>query len=275
MEIGARIGPFDTTIDAEFVRAYASATSSRNPSYLDGTAVPPLAIATRIFEAQLAGFEGLIPAQVRESARGGVHGEHDVVLLRALRPGEPLKTLVVAHSVRPMRSNVRLVLRHVTVDGSDQPVAEQLWTTILIGTTSEAAGPELPEHTFPDTARQSPAGARVVRIDDGTAHRYAEVSRDFSAHHFDVEAARRSGFDAVFLHGLCTLGLCTEAAVDTVAGGDPGRIRRVAVRFASPAFLGHDLSIQLYAATPDTYAFEADVAGSRVMANGWVELRQD
>jgi acyl dehydratase len=59
----------------------------------------------------------------------------------------------------------------------------------------------------------------VASIDDVMARRYADVSEDYSDHHSSVEKARRSGFEAPFSHGLCTMTLCARAATKTVAHG--------------------------------------------------------
>jgi acyl dehydratase len=254
-----RIGPFDTRIDDEFVHGYAAAVGA-----------PVLAIAARIFEAQLAGIEELVPATV--SAASGIHGEHDVFFHRPIVKGEALATYVETYSARPVKDNVRLVLRHATVDSRERPVAEQFWTTLLLGATCEPYGADPPDHSFPEHARERPAATYVVPLDADMPRRYAEVSRDFSAHHFDIEAARRSGFESVFLHGLCTMGLCAQGAVQTVAGGDSGRIKRIAVRFASPAFLGQDLAVQFYEAGSSAFVFEAFCSGTKVISNGRVEL---
>jgi acyl dehydratase len=104
------------------------------------------------------------------------------------------------------------------------------------------------------------------------AHRYAQVSGDYSEHHFSVEGARRSGFDAPFLHGLCTMALCTRAATNRLANGDPRRIRRVAVRLAAPAFLGHDLRVQIFARPGGGFALDARCGDHTVIKNGFVEL---
>jgi acyl dehydratase len=107
--------------------------------------------------------------------------------------------------------------------------------------------------------------------------RYAEVSGDWSDHHFDAAAARRSGFDRPFLHGLCTMALCAQGVVDAVAGGDPDRVRRIAVRIAvrlaSPAFVGDDLRVRIYQAAPLRYPFEAESAGNLAVTHGLAELR--
>jgi hypothetical protein len=77
----------------------------------------------------------------------------------------------------------------------------------------------------------------------------------------------------VFLHGLCTMALCAQGVTALLAGGDHTRLRRIAVRFASPTFLGETLRVRLYDAGPLGYAFEADCAGARVVTNGRAELR--
>ena len=59
----------------------------------------------------------------------------------------------------------------------------------------------------------------------------------------------RPGVDYLFAHGLCTMAMCTQAAVGLVADGDPSRVRRVAVRFASPTRLDEDLTVDVYDAS--------------------------
>jgi acyl dehydratase len=163
-------------------------------------------------------------------------------------------------------------LKYTTVDARDAVVAEQWWTTVFLGTTCEPAGRPAPGHAFPDGARSRPMGECAVAVDADMARRYAAVSGDWSDHHFDVDAARRSGADRVFLHGLCTMALCARAVVAVVAGGVPDRLRRLAVRFASPTYLGEDLNVRCYAAGEDGYAFEADCADSTVITHGRAEV---
>lgn len=53
-----------------------------------------------------------------------------------------------------------------------------------------------------------------------TAHRYAAVSGDWAAHHFDIAVARAAGFDFVFAHGRALHhGHAHAIAFDAVAGG--------------------------------------------------------
>lgn len=61
---------------------------------------------------------------------------------------------------------------------------------------------------------------------------YAGASGDFNTIHIDPEVGKAAGLGGVILQGLCTLGWAVEAVAVFV--GDPGRIRRVRVRFSKP-----------------------------------------
>jgi acyl dehydratase len=273
VDVAARRGPFDGCLDADLLRRYAVATDDPSPRVQAGTAVPPVALVTQIWEAQNAGRAAVVSEEFERTATSGVHGEHDVVLHRPIVPGEPLRIWVDGHGARPAGRNSLVTLRYTTLDAKDALVAEQWWTTVFLGTTCDRVGQATPDHTFPEEARARPIGTRTVDVDDGMARRYAEVSGDWSAHHFDLDAARRSGFDRPFLHGLCTMALCAQAVVEIAAAGDPDGIRRVAVRFATPMFLGEQLEVRVYDAGPLGVAFEAHAAGLPVVTHGRAELR--
>lgn len=271
--LGRTVGPFAACLDADLVRRYGAATNDPSPAVQAGTAVPPVAIVTQIWNPQNEARDALVPAELQRSAVSGVHGEHEVLLHRPIVPGEPLRIWVDGHGARPAGRNVAVTLRYVATDEADAVVAEQWWTTVFLGVTCDPVGGAAPEHAFPPEAREEPLGTYSVDVDEGMARRYADVSGDWSAHHFELESARRSGFERLFLHGLCTMALCAQGVVQRAAGGDPERVRRVAVRFATPTFLGERLDVQLYDAGARGIAFEARSAGALVIAHGRAELR--
>ena len=271
--VGAWRGPFPGCLDADLVRRYAAATRDPSPLLRAGTAVPPVAVVTQIWDAQNAGRDAAVPEILQRSATSGVHGEHDVLLHRPIVPGEPLRIWVEGQGARPAGRNSLVTLRYTAVDADDAVVAEQWWTTVYLGVSCDPVGEPAPEHAFPDDARERPLGTYTVDVDADMARQYAEVSGDWSPHHFEVAAARQSGFDRVFLHGLCAMALCAQGVVELVADGDPNRVRRVAVRFATPTFLGEQLHVRLYDAGALGCAFEADAAGATVITHGRAELR--
>lgn len=272
--VGARRGPFVGRLDDALIRSYAAATKDPSSVVQMGAAVPPVAIVTQIWDAQNEGRDAAVPQEFQRAAVSGVHGEHDIVLHRPIVPGESLHIFVDGHGARPAGHNALVTLRYSAFDRRGELVAEQWWTTVYLGITCDVAGEPAPDHAFPEDARDRPIGMHSVDVDFGMATRYAEVSGDWSAHHFELEAARQSGFDRLFLHGLCTMALCAQGVVQLAAEGDPERVQRVAVRFAMPTFLGERLDVRLYDAGPLACAFEADAGGATVITNGRAELRR-
>jgi len=270
---GPRHGPYPGTVDPARVAAYAAATSDRSPAVLAGEAVP----AT--FPVLLA-FDGVndalndIPPAVKDQMRGGVHGEHDIVLHRPLVPGEALDTFATLSAVRQSRAGLSAITHFEQYAADGELVVEQWWSTLLFGITDvNDSGEAGADHAFPEAARARPLGSGTLRVDDDVAQRYGEVSGDWSAHHFELDAAKVSGFDFLFAHGLCVMAMATSQTVALVADGDPRRVRRVAVRFASPTRMGADLQVDVFRIDPVEVAFEATCADATVIRHGRLELR--
>jgi acyl dehydratase len=267
-----RHGPFPGVLDVERIAAYADATDDPTPAVRVGSAVPavfPIILGFDALEAARAD----LPETIWERVRGGVHGEHDIVLHRPLRPGEALDTWAELSAVRTARAGTQVVVRFEQVGSDGRLAVEQWWTMVLLGLDGVADLGTMPaEHRFPDSALANPRGTASQHVAEDTARRYAEVSGDWSAHHFDIDVARSAGFDFLFAHGLCTMAMCTHRVLDVTGVSDPGRVRRVAVRFASPTRLGGDLSVRAYGAGEGVIAFDAACADATVVTNGRLEL---
>ena len=130
----------------------------------------------------------------------------------------------------------------------------------------DAVGEGAPDHVFPETARTNPINTVTVPVSARTARDYAAVSGDWAEHHFDAESAARSGAAGPFLHGLCTFAICANAA----SGGRA--LKRVAARFAAPALLGNDVTVEVFGVSENVNVFEASCAGAKVASNGVVEF---
>ena len=268
-----RHGPFAGHLAPEVIAAYAAATGDQTAAVLAGRAVPAVFPVILVFTPQEAARAD-VPEPVWQHVRGGVHGEHDIVLHRPLVPGESLETSSWISAVRTVRAGTQIVVQFEQV-GSDGSVAvEQWWTMVLLGLHGVADLGTMPsDHRFPDDVRAHPVGSAIHHIDKRMAHRYAEVSGDWSAHHFDIEIARAAGFDFVFTHGLCTLAICTHRVLGLLGVDDPGRVARVAVRFASPTPLDDELTVNAYGIDQNSFAFEATSRGVATITHGRLELR--
>jgi acyl dehydratase len=269
----ARHGPFPGRLTPEAIAAYASATGDKTPSVLAGAAVPPVFPVILVFGPQEAARAD-IPEGVWQHVRGGVHGEHDIVVHRPLTPGERLVTSSWISAVRTTRVGTHFVMQFEQVDADGAVAVEQWWTMVLLGLTGVADLGTMPAgHRFPDDARTRPLGSVSRHIDKDIAHRYAEVSGDWAAHHFDVEVARAAGFDFVFTHGLCTMAISTHLVLGVLGVDDPGRVRRVAVRFAAPTPLDSELIVNAFGISANSFAFEAAANGTTTITHGRLELR--
>ena len=268
----SRRGPFPGLLRPDAIAAYAAATGDHTPAVLEGLAVPAVFPVILVFGAQEAARADL-PAAAWERVGGGVHGEHDIVLHRALVPGERLVTWAQISAVRTSWAGPHLVVHLEQSDAEGRIAVEQWWTMVLLGLTGVADLGSMPaDHRFPEDARAHPLGSVSQHIDKDVSHHYAEVSGDWAAHHFDIEVARAAGFDFVFTHGLCTMAICTHRLLGLLGVDDPGRVARVAVRFASPTPLEEELMVNAYGIDQNSYAFEATSRGVATISHGRLEL---
>ncbi|MFW5862534.1 MAG: MaoC/PaaZ C-terminal domain-containing protein [Spirochaetota bacterium] len=89
-------------------------------------------------------------------------------------------------------------------------------------------------------------------VDKYRAIYYAGASGDFNPIHIDPEFGKMVGLGGTILHGLCSLGFVAKTVTDWA--GDPGKLKKLKCRFASPVYIGDNLSIQ---------AEVSDVKGNR------------
>ena len=270
--LGKRVGPFPAALSEEFVARYAAATRDPFPAAQRGEVAPTVALVTQIWDAQEAGRVALVDRAILDGMSGGVHGEHEVRLRRPIVPGEALRVFVEGAGARGSRGKSFVTLKYTMVAADDSLVGEQWWTTVFLGVECDGVGDGPPDHTMPDAAREHLLGTYTQHVDGEMTRAYAEVTDDWSAHHFDLEAARTAGVARLFLHGLCTLAIAAQGVAEFACAGDTSRLRRVATRFASPTFLDEDVAVHVYDAGAGSFAFEAHCGGAPVLTHGLAEL---
>lgn len=274
-KVGTTTPPHTAVVDPEQARRYAAATNDDNPAYQSGACAPPVFAVVPTWPALLAANAAMIPPEAMNQV---VHGEQDMWFHRPLVPGTVLTTTARLHSVRVGASGTRVTTHLTAVDRAGEAVVEIYNTAFIRGMCDGAdAGPDKPDHAFPEAARAHPVGTYTVHIDDDQTFRYAEASGDTMPIHLDEAVARAAGLPGIIVHGLCTMAVCSQAVVRTVCASDPTRLRRLAVRFARPVLPGSDVAVTIYDAGPvdggrHAYAFEAHSDGVLVIANGRAEV---
>lgn len=103
-----------------------------------------------------------------------------------------------------------------------------------------------------------------VQIEQGAIYR---LSGDLNPIHIDPDFAKVAGFDAPFLHGLCTYGMVGRALLGTVCGGDPGRLASLTARFADRVLYGDELITQIWVTGAGTAVVRAQTGrGNTVLS---------
>ena len=111
------------------------------------------------------------------------------------------------------------------------------------GCGSHGAPPPVLPALRPD---RSPSAAIEYRTSSQAALLYRLVSRDYMPIHADPAIARQAGFQRPISHGLNTMGVACRAILKRYAPRRPDRLASMAVRFASPAFPGDTIRIEMF-----------------------------
>jgi acyl dehydratase len=275
-KLGTTAEPRTAIIEPERAKAYAAATNDHNPAYESGKYAPPVFAVVPTWDSMVEVTGQVVPP---EALLMVVHGEQDMHFHQPLVPGRQITTVSEAYSVRVGDSGTRLTVRvHSDDVATGEPVLDQYATLFIRGMSDgESGGPDKPGHAFPDEARAQPVGELSVHVDDDQTFRYRDASGDPMPIHLDEEFARSVGLPGIIAHGLCTMAMCSQAVVKTVADGDPTRLRRLAVRLAANVFPGNDVVCHIYDAGTSggghaAYAFEATSQGDVVVKHGRAEI---
>jgi len=254
--------------------AYAAATNDTNGRHTSGELAPPVFAIVPVWSALSTAAELVAPPEAFAQL---VHSEQDMRFHRPIAPGDVLRSTAapVFLSVRGVGTTV--AVRTETVDPGGRLVNEQFATLFFRGPfEGESGGEPPPEHKLTAATKATAPVAEVTYgFDADQTFRYAEASGDPLPIHLDDAVARSVGLPGIIVHGLCTMAFCGRAVIDSVAGGDPTRLARLAVKFSRPVLPGQEITIRIYAADGvEAYGFEAlNAEGQAVVKDGRAELR--
>ncbi len=264
------------TLDPDRVKAYAAATNDDNEAYTSGKYAPPVFGVVPTWEAVMMAAADTIPP---EALMMVVHGEQDMHFHQPLVPGMTLSTTAENYSFRVGRSGTRATVKLTSKDDSGNVVLEQYMTSFIRGMSDgESGGPDKPDHSFDEAVRGNKVGEFTIHVDDDQTYRYRDASGDQMPIHVDDDFAKSVGLPGIIAHGLCTMAMTSQAVIKSVAGGDPARLKRLAVRFSKPVFPGNDVVTTIYDAGArdgrHVYAFEATSNGDTVIKDGLAEVAE-
>jgi acyl dehydratase len=176
-----------------------------------------------------------------------LHGEQRLTLHRPLPPaGELLASARVTEAYDKGAGKGALICTQTEVRSAEDgaPLFTLGATTFARGDGGFGgpAGSGPAPHPLP--ARKPDAVATLAtRPDQALLYR---LSGDRNPLHADPALARRVGFRAPILHGLCTYGIACHAILRTVLAYDHTRIAGFDVRFSAPVYPGESIATDLW-----------------------------
>ena len=196
-----------------------------------------------------------------------LHGEQRLTLHRPLPPEAELiadSAVTAAYDKGSGKGAVILTETRVRLVDGGAP-AFTLGSTIIArgdGGFGGPAGSGPSPHPLPERALDL-AVPFATRPDQTLLYR---LNGDRNPLHADSALARRVGFPAPILHGLCTYGIACRAALQAVCDYDHTRIREFDVRFSSPVNAGEEVVTEISAAG-DTVSFRCRVPERDALVN--------
>ena len=168
-----------------------------------------------------------------------LHGEQDVEIHRPLPTAAELTSRGRIAEIYD-KGKAALVIAEYAARDEDGPLFTNRMSLFLRGEGGFGGPPG------PKPAHEKPARRPDGVVEAATLPQQALLYRlngDKNPLHADPEFAKRGGFEAPILHGLCSFGIVCKAVVDAALGGDPSRVARYSARFAGVAFPGETYRI--------------------------------
>jgi acyl dehydratase len=279
--VGVEAGPIGHALDARWLMAYAAALGEADPRYYDtlaaaGPLAHPLFAVCYEWPVALALRELTIAAELQPR---GVHATHHLVIHRAPRAGDTLRTTARVIAVERRRAGTLVVSRFDTVDAAGQRVTTTDYGSVYRGValaegaasarpaTSARAGATVASSRVDADARW----ADVVDIRANAAWVYTECARIWNPIHTDVAVARGAGLTAPILHGTATLALALSRVVARDLGGEPTRVAEVRGRFTGMVPMPSSVTVRGRPGDDRCVAFDVVSAeGAPILSEGLV-----
>jgi acyl dehydratase len=268
-----------TEVTRDAIQNYAHACNDDNPRYFnpagpDGTVAPPLFAAVVTWMPVIS---ALTDPELRADLIRLLHTAQDMEFHAPIRAGDRISATARLAEIVAVAGGEALTLELDATNQNGEQVNRTRFT-VLIRVRREAVAVAEPRTDASSAiASGAPLCSVTQTIDRDQTFRYAEASGDRNPIHVDETVAKMAGLPGIIVHGMCAMAFASRAVVDELCGGDPLRLKRLAVRFSRPVFPGDSLTTSIW---PDGvlsnrcgYSFATVTAqGLTVMRDGRAEI---
>ena len=176
-----------------------------------------------------------------------LHGEQRMTLHRPLPPAASIVSDARVVEVLDKGAGKGALIYAETVirlEGEQDPLVT-IGQTLFARGDGGFGGPPGPTpevHAIPDRAPDH-RHISETRLDQALLYR---LNGDRNPLHADPELAKKAGFKAPILHGLCSYAIACRAVLASVCDYDPARIASFDVRFTSPVYPGETITTEIW-----------------------------
>jgi len=266
-------------VTCEAIQNYARACNEDNPRYFDPVAASSI-VAPPLF-AVVVTWIPLISALTDQDLRADLmrllHTAQAIEFLAPIRPGDRISATARIAEIGAVTGGESLTLELDAANQHGAQVNRTRFTVLIRGRRDTAAATEARAAASAALPPDPPRWSVVQAIDRDQTFRYAEASGDRNPIHVDETVAKMAGLPGIIVHGLCAMAFAARAAIDTLCGGDPLRLKLLAVRFSRPIVPGDSLTTSIWPAGGDSshriYSFAStNGQGLTVMRDGRAEV---
>jgi acyl dehydratase len=207
-----------------------------------------------------------------------VHGEQSIRLHGEIPAAGTLSTTTTVAGMYDKGSAGLVVLQSESRHAGSGELAFTNRTALFIRGAGGFGGPRNPEGDDESALAAEPLPTRepdeivsyATRDDQALLYR---LSGDRNPLHSDPTFAKRAGFDAPILHGLCTYGFTGRALLHAVCASDPARFGAMRARFSKPTMPGDTLTVSVWDIGDSVYRFRTQTQrGETVIDAGLFQL---
>jgi acyl dehydratase len=248
--------PITTDVTLDAMQKFARACNDDNPRYFDpgtpgGIVAPPM---FAVVVTWLSVITAMTDVELHADLLRLLHVAQDIEFLAPIRAGESIAATGKIASIETHQNGETMALELGARNARGQSVARIVFTAFIRGRRAKAAGDE--DHPYEpkphakpdddDRGRGVPLVTVAQSIDADQTVRYAEASGDRNPIHVDANIAKMAGLPGIIVHGLCTMAFAARVIVDRLCGGDPARLKHLAVRFSRPVLPGDTITTRVW-----------------------------
>jgi acyl dehydratase len=242
--VGETAGPLEHQLDARWLMAYSAGLGETDERYYDtaaadGVWVHPLFPVCYEWPVSLP-VRNI--ATLRPHAARLVHAQHDLIIHRAPRAGETVRTTVRIIAAEQRSPGAFVVFRFTTVGADSVPITTTDFGALYRGVPLDGTSRHVADFEDPPAPALALTPVGDIAVAATAAHVYTECARIWNPIHTDIAYARAAGLPGIILHGTATLALSVSKAMSTFRLAPP-QVKRVSCRFSGMVLMPSTLTL--------------------------------